>query len=83
MPLVCATGTCDPDECVELTTRELSVCDVVCRSREPVSFTQLKESTNLHQEILSRILHRLDVHGLVQKVGGKYAGDCGRPISDP
>lgn len=53
------------------------MCSIVCRSQEPVSFTQLKESTNFHQEILSRIVHRLTVHGLVRKVNGRYEGLCG------
>src|SRR5208283_3619492 len=69
---VCVSGSCDPNECVELTIRESSVCDIVCSSHEPVSFSQLKKSTNFHQEILSRIVRRLAVHGLMRKVDGKY-----------
>jgi len=61
---------------VELTDREALVCDAICASREPISFTRLKEFTNLHQEILSRIVYRLGVHGLVRKVDGKYQGIC-------
>ncbi len=76
MQLVCASGNCSPDECVELTSRETTVCDIVCGSLEPVTFTQLKESTDFHQEILSRIVRRLAVHGLVRKVDGKYEGAC-------
>jgi DNA-binding HxlR family transcriptional regulator len=77
MPLVCAAANCDPSECVELTNRESLVCSIVCQSREPVSFTRLKEATDFHQEVLSRIVRRLAVHGLVRKVDGKYLGECG------
>jgi DNA-binding HxlR family transcriptional regulator len=77
MDLVCASGNCRPDECVELTERESSVCSIVCSSEEPVSFTLLKQSTNFHQEVLSRIMRRLAVHGLVRKVDGLYVGRCG------
>ena len=76
MQLVCSSKDCDPDECVELTSTELSVCKVICGSQEPISFTQLKESTNLHQEIVSRVVRRLAIHGLVKKVEGKYTGQC-------
>jgi len=78
MPLVCAAGNCDTSECVELTNRESLVCSIVCQSQEPVSFTRLKEATDFHQEVLSRIVRRLAVHGLVKKVDGKYLGECGR-----
>jgi len=76
LPLVCDSGKCDPNECVDLTSRESFVCSIVCKSQEPVSFTQLKQSTGLHQEILSRIVRRLAVHRLVRKVDGKYEGEC-------
>lgn len=76
MPLVCSATDCHLDDCVELTSRELAVCTVICESVSPVSFTRLKESTNLHQEILSRVVRRLTVHGLVKKVDGKYKGQC-------
>lgn len=76
MRLVCSSRDCDPSDCVELTNRELSICSVICGSVEPVSFTQLKETTALHQEIISRVLRRLAIHGLVTKVEGKYKGNC-------
>jgi DNA-binding HxlR family transcriptional regulator len=78
MQLVCSTANCDSNECVELTSRESSVCDVICSSQQPISFTQLKESTNLHQEVVSRVVRRLTIHGLVRKVEGKYQGQCCR-----
>ena len=78
MRLVCTSENCDPNECVELTSRESSICDVICDSPEPISFTRLKESTNLHQEIVSRVVRRLTIHGLVRKVDGKYKGECSR-----
>ena len=52
------------------------MCSIVCKSQDPVSFTQLKQTTGLHQEILSRIVRRLSVYGLVRKVDGKYEGEC-------
>ncbi len=73
MELVCCSSSCDGTECVELTERESSVCGVICGSKGPVSFSQLKRTTQLHQEILSRIVRRLVVHGLVRKEGdGRY-----------
>ena len=78
MELVCASENCDSNECVELTSRESSVCDIICSAPEPVSFTQLKESSGLHQEIVSRVVRRLTIHGLVRKVEGKYQGECSK-----
>ncbi|MDG6915035.1 MAG: MarR family transcriptional regulator [Nitrososphaerota archaeon] len=75
---VCASPDCDPGECVELTEREFALCRIICSSDAPVSFTQLKQSTNLHQELVSRIVKRLQVHGLVSKVEGRYSGRCSR-----
>ncbi len=76
MNCVCASEDCSQDECVELTSREASVCDAICNSAEPISFKQVRELTNLHQEIASRVIRRLTIHGLVTKVGGKYRGNC-------
>lgn len=77
MELVCPSGECDPDECVELTTRESSVCDIICDAPGPISFTRLKETSGLHQEVVSRTVRRLTIHGLVRKVEGGYRGNCG------
>lgn len=76
MRCVCSSEDCSRDECVELTERESAVCSVICNSAEPVSFTQLKEATKLHQEVVSRVVRRLAVHGLVSKVEGRYRGNC-------
>jgi DNA-binding HxlR family transcriptional regulator len=38
----------------------------------------LKETLGLHQEILSRIVRRLAIHGIVAKVDGRYQGRCGQ-----
>ena len=73
MELVCCSGNCDLSECVELTDRESFVCKAICFSESPVSFSDLKRATHVHQEILSRILRRLVVHGVVKKVeDGRY-----------
>ncbi len=76
--MVCRSGDCVESDCVQLTERESSVCNVICSSEQPVSFGQLKDSTNLHQEILSRIIHRLVIHGVVRKADGRYKGECGQ-----
>jgi predicted transcriptional regulator len=71
--LVCCSGSCERCQCIELTERESSVCSVICDSRQPVSFSELKRSTDFHQEILSRIIRRLMVHGVVKKLeSGRY-----------
>jgi DNA-binding HxlR family transcriptional regulator len=73
MELVCFSDNCNLSECVELTDRESFVCKAICFSENPVSFSQLKKSTQLHQEILSRIVRRLVVHGIIKKVeDGRY-----------
>jgi DNA-binding HxlR family transcriptional regulator len=72
MVLVCRSGNRDLDQCVELTDREFSVYDFICASQEPMSFSQLMKSTTLHQEILSRIVQRLVVYGVVKKEEGGY-----------
>jgi DNA-binding HxlR family transcriptional regulator len=59
---------------VELTDREFSVFNFICDSRGPVSFSQLKRYTELHQEILSRIVRRPVIHGVVRMEEGRYKG---------
>ena len=78
MELVCS-GDCVDSECVELTQRESEVCSLICRSEEPISFTQLKQATNFHQEIVSRIVRRLMIHGVVKRSGTRYECDCRFP----
>ncbi len=73
MVLVCCSGNTDRSQCIELTERESSVCTEICHASEPVSFSELKRKTQLHQEILSRIVRRLVVYGVVKKVeDGRY-----------
>ncbi|HUI01180.1 MAG TPA: hypothetical protein VLU99_01450 [Nitrososphaerales archaeon] len=76
--IACRAEDCLEDGCVQLTERESSVCDLICSSKEPVTFGRLKEGTALHQEIVSRILHRLMTHGLVAKTDDGYLGECGK-----
>jgi DNA-binding IclR family transcriptional regulator len=74
LELVCASGACgDESDCVQLTERESAVCRAICESPAPVSFGELKERADLHQEVLSRVIRRLTVHGLVEKTGGRYS----------
>jgi DNA-binding HxlR family transcriptional regulator len=74
MVLVCSRDNHDSGQCVELTDREFSVCNLICASQGPVSFSQLMKTTELHQEILSRIVRRLVVYGVVKKQDGRYKG---------
>jgi DNA-binding HxlR family transcriptional regulator len=69
----CSSEYVDESQCVELTEREYSVCDMIFRAKESISFSQLKRATELHQEILSRIIRRLTVYGVVKKAAnGRY-----------
>ena len=74
MVLVCSRDNRDLRQCVQLTEREFSVCNFICASKGPVTFSQMKKSTELHQEILSRIVRRLVIHGVVKKEEGGYRG---------
>jgi len=72
MPLYCCTSV--SGECVELTEKEYKVCCIVYRGlRSNIKFSELKKESSLHQEVLSRILHRLIVHELIKKTNGGYA----------
>ena len=44
---------------MEFTEREKNVCRIICDS-EKIRFTDIKKISGLHQEILSRILKRID-----------------------
>jgi DNA-binding HxlR family transcriptional regulator len=74
---------CD-EECVQLTARESSVCELICRGKGDVTFGVLKKKSELHQEILSRIVTRLQRYNLVQKVDGRYKKShcCGQNLSE-
>ncbi len=77
MELACCGEACTVEsDCVELTERESQVCRVICNSTTPVTFGQVRDATNLHQEIVSRVVRRLVIHGLVVKTDGKYKGEC-------
>lgn len=75
MVLVCGSN-CSQSECLELTDREASVFKMICGSEKPVSFTLLKRYSNLHQELVSRIIKRLVRHSVVKKTNSGYACDC-------
>jgi DNA-binding HxlR family transcriptional regulator len=81
MPQVCSNDNCSPDECVELTDRESSVCQIICESPGPVSFTQVKASSKLHQQVVSQTVRRLVIHGLVTKEKGRYKGLCKQTLA--
>jgi DNA-binding HxlR family transcriptional regulator len=64
--------------CVELTEREYSICSTICASSIPLSFSELRKSSEFHQEILSRILRRLQVHQIIEKnEDGRYRRPTG------
>ncbi len=68
----CSAGGCCASDCLQLTEREALVCEAICVSGEPVGFSALRRKLGFHQEIVSRILHRLVHYGAVEKVSGKY-----------
>jgi predicted transcriptional regulator len=78
MAVACCLDECSNLDCVQLTEREFSVCNLICSSDGPVNFGTLKEATALHQELVSRIVRRLMVHGLVEKTDAGYLGRCGQ-----
>jgi predicted transcriptional regulator len=78
MAMACCLDDCSDVDCVQLTEREFSVCNLICSSDGPITFGRLKEATTLHQELVSRIVHRLVVHGLVMKTDAGYLGKCGQ-----
>ncbi|HXW36345.1 MAG TPA: hypothetical protein VEJ36_00330 [Nitrososphaerales archaeon] len=69
---------CSGGDCVQLTVRESEVCNAICASGGTVTFASLKSSTQLHQEILSRILRRLVLHGLARRTDRGYSCGCGQ-----
>jgi DNA-binding HxlR family transcriptional regulator len=72
LSLSCCVATCEGNDCLQLTDRELLVCETVCSSAEPIGFGAVKRSVGLHQELVSRILRRLTTYGAIEKVQGKY-----------
>lgn len=72
MSVLCCGSACDGNDCLQLTQREMVVCETVCDSAEPLTFSTVKRTVGLHQELVSRILRRLTVYGAIEKVQGKY-----------
>ena len=72
MSALCCAAACEGNDCLQLTPREMAVCETVCGSTEPLKFSAVKESVGLHQELVSRILRRLTVYGAIEKEQGKY-----------
>lgn len=70
--MTCCIETCEGSDCLQLTEREMQVCETVCDSSEPLRFSAVKRSVGLHQELVSRILRRLTTYGAIEKVQGKY-----------
>jgi len=72
LSVTCCVASCEGSDCLQLTEREMLVCETVCGSAEPVGFSTVKKSVGLHQELVSRILRRLTTYGAIEKVQGKY-----------
>ena len=72
MQVCCDTVACNGINCIQLTDRELVVCGIICGSNETISFSQLKRLSGLHQTVLTRIIHTLEAHKVIEKVDGKY-----------
>jgi len=76
MVVLCCTPGGSPDSNgIQLTDRELAVCQAICMSDRPVGFSHVRRSVGLHQEIVSRILRRLVNYNVIKKDDGKYR--CG------
>lgn len=73
-----AAGGCSEPDCIQLTTREMTVCHTVCSSDLPLGFSAVRRSVGFHQEIVSRILKRLVNYGELEKVEGKYRRKVGQ-----
>ena len=73
-------GGCDDGPCIDwkqnLNHRDVVVCEIVCSSTKPLGFNEIKRLTGLHQEVLSRILRRLQISGNIGKVSSKYDRCC-------
>ncbi len=76
MVTACPSEACGRCDCVDLTERESMVCHFIRDSAEPVTFSELKRESSLHQELVSRIVHRLVKYGLAEKVEGGYRSLC-------
>jgi DNA-binding HxlR family transcriptional regulator len=48
------------------------VCGIICGSSKPLTFSDIKEHSGLHQTVLTRIIHTLESHKVIEKVDGKY-----------
>ena len=67
---------CESDGCLKLSEREMTVCQIVCSSNGPIAFGRLKETSQLHQEKLSRVLKRLAFYGCIYKVHSGWQSAC-------
>lgn len=78
MSASCCVASCEGGDRLQLTERELQVCETICSSAEPVGFSAVRKSVGLHQELVSRILKRLTIYGAIEKVQGKYKPKAGQ-----
>ncbi len=67
---------CSKDWKASLNERDINVCQIVCHSRTPMGFNEIRRQTAIHQEILSRILKRLQFRGYIEKIQAKYYRCC-------
>ncbi|QQG48291.1 MAG: hypothetical protein HY247_05945 [archaeon] len=66
------------DDYLQLTDREMRICETVCSSSAPIGFSAVKRAVGLHQEVVSRTLKRLVNYGALERVSGKYRRKTGQ-----
>ncbi len=59
-----------------LSKRDVELCEIICKSSEPLGFNQIKKHAGIHQEKLSRSLKRLVMYGYILKYDTKYGTCC-------
>jgi DNA-binding HxlR family transcriptional regulator len=72
MQVCCTESTCSGEDCIQLADREMLVCGIICGSSDPVRFSKIKQHTGLHQTVVTRIIHTLEAHKVIEKVDGRY-----------
>jgi len=61
---------------LQLSEREIRVCNIICKSDKPLGFNEISRMTELHQEVLSKILRRLLFSKDIERIDNKYGKCC-------
>ena len=72
MQVCCSESECTGKNCIQLTDREVVVCGIICGSSAPLRFSEIKQHSGLHQTVLTRIIHTLESHKVIEKKDGEY-----------